>query len=209
MAKLNRDKILRELLQALVDGWGHSAVQKVLDGLGPAGEIPRRTRAKSRDNPVHQRAVDLVEELKLPPDRDAILTELARRFDEGSAFPKIADVRAFLLSHHLSGADLKGRIPGFKRMLPVLLEMSSKGLERLLARSHHSGPAELGAISDAIRGAGEQMRGRDKPQGKPDAMPFAQVDGAAAERQRLEPGSEPETGRPKSKTTGSSLDPQS
>jgi hypothetical protein len=101
----------------------------------------------------------LISNLELSPDRRAILVELAKRFDEGSAFPKLGDIRSFLLSHQRNGADLKGRIPAFRRMLPVLVEMSAKGLEKLLARAHHSGPVELSAISDAIRGAGENLRG--------------------------------------------------
>ncbi|WP_439538947.1 hypothetical protein [Sphingomonas sp.] len=208
MAKLNRDEILHELLKTLVDGWGQSAVQAALDGLCSPVETAKRKRARSRDKPVFQRAVDLVEELKLPPDRDAILTELARRFDEGSAFPKIGDARSFLLSHHRNGTDLKGRIPAFKRMLPVLVEMSPKGLERLLARSHHSGPADLGEISDAIKGAGENLRGGGKPQGERDATRSTHVDGAALEPQGLEHDPNHETAKPVSSAIGPPVDGQ-
>lgn len=159
MAKLTRDGILRGLLLTLVDGWGQSAVRAALDELGSPDGRQRRERAKSEAEPCGPNAVELIAELELPPDRKAILVELAKRFDDGSAFPKLGDIRSFLLSHHRNGTDLKGRVPAFRRMLPVLVEMSPKGLEKLLARSHHSGPTDLHAISDAIRGAGENLRG--------------------------------------------------
>ena len=158
MPKLTRDEILRGLIQTLVDGWGHSAVQDALDGLGAAEADIRPRRAKSEPQPS-PKALEIIENLDLPSDRKPILAELAKRFDEGRAFPKLGDIKSFLLSHHRKGADLKGRLSGFNRMLPILVEMSPKGLEKLLTRSQHSGPADLAPISDAIRGAGENLRG--------------------------------------------------
>lgn len=159
MTKLNRDEILEGLLQTLVDGWGQAAVRAALDTLG----TPKRERALGRGTEraivTGPRAVDLVVELNLDPDCTTALHELAVRFDEGTAFPKLGDIRSFLLTHQRDGSDLKGRVAAFRRMLPVLAGMSPKGLEKLLSRSHHSGPADLGAISDAIRGAGESLRG--------------------------------------------------
>ena len=170
MTKLNRDEILEGLLQTLVDGWGQAAVRATLDTLC----TPKRERASGRGTgqaiATGPRAVDLVAELNLDPDCITPLHELAVRFDEGTAFPKLGDIRSFLLTHQRDGGDLKGRVAAFRRMLPVLAGMSPKGLEKLLSRSHHSGPADLGAISDAIRGAGEGLRGHtQKPDGpKPD-----------------------------------------
>jgi len=104
-------------------------------------------------------AVQMVADLPMPAQKKNLLLHLAERFDEGSAFPKVADVRSFLMSHHHDSKELKGRSQAFKRMLPVLSNMSEKGLEKVISRSYHSGPAELEAISDAIRGAGEHLRG--------------------------------------------------
>lgn len=159
MAKLNRDEILRGLIQTLVDGWGQSAVRNALEELGSSQEFGRSKAPKGRADDLGPKAAKLVSDLEISPDRKAVLVELAERFDEGRAFPKLRDIKSFLLSHHRDGADLKTRETAFKRMLPVLIEMSPKGLEKLLARSHHSGPADLGAISDAIRGTGENLRG--------------------------------------------------
>jgi hypothetical protein len=97
--------------------------------------------------------------LSASPEKKKLLLQLAERYDEGSAFPKIADVRAFLMSHHHDAKGLNGRSQAFRRMLPVLSGMSEKGLEKVISRSHYSGPAELEPISNAIRGAGEDLRG--------------------------------------------------
>jgi hypothetical protein len=159
VARLNRHEILQGILQTLVDGWGQSAVSAALDAVVLSNDSRTRKRKKSDAEARAPNAMQLVVDMELPADRKAILIELAKRFDDGSAFPKLGDIRSFLLSHHRSGVDLKGRIPAFRRMIPILVEMSPKGLEKVLARSHHSGPADLGAISDAISGTGADLRG--------------------------------------------------
>lgn len=160
MAKLNRDEILRGLVQTLVDGWGENAVRTTLDTLrtAPAQRSKRKRSARRGEDHVPG-AEALVGETDLPPDRRKLLSDLAKRFDEGAAFPKLGDTRNFLRSHQKDATNIKSRAQAFKRMLPILSRMSPKGLEKLIARSHYSGPADLGDISDAIRGAGENLRG--------------------------------------------------
>jgi hypothetical protein len=119
---------------------------------------PKRSRTRDGDAEAGA-AVTLVNGLKVPSERRALLQALAVRYDEGSAFPTLGDARAFLLSHHRGAKDIKSRSQAFKLMLPLLAQMSEKGLEKVISRSHHSGPADLDAISKAIRGAGEDMRG--------------------------------------------------
>lgn len=160
MAKLNRDEILRGLLQTLLDGWGKSAVQAALDTLETPVQGDKRKRGERPVDNNARGAEALVAEMDLSPEHRNLLSDLARRFDEGRAFPTPGDIRSFLLSHQQDATELKSRVQAFKRMLPILSRMSPKGLERLIARSHHSGPADLGEISDAIRGAGEDLRGK-------------------------------------------------
>lgn len=160
MAKLNRDEILRGLLQTLVDGWGKSAVQAAFETLESPAQGDKRKRSETPADNNARGAEALVAGMDLSPEHRTLLSDLARRFDEGRAFPTLGDIRSFLLSHQQSATDLKSRVQAFKRMLPILSRMSPKGLERLIARSHHSGPADLGEISDAIRGAGEDLRGK-------------------------------------------------
>lgn len=160
MAKLNRDEILRDILRTLVGGWGKGAVFAALEALDTAPPDSKRNRGEGAAEDIAQGAEALVAEIELPSEHRQLMVDLAKRFDDGNAFPKLGDVRSFLLSHQQDAASLKTRVQGFKRMLPILSRMSPKGLERLIARSHHSGPADLGEISDAIRGAGEDLRGK-------------------------------------------------
>ena len=159
MAKLNRDEILRDILKTLVDGWGKGAVLAALEALDTAPTNGDFNRGEGAAEDIARAAEKLVAEIELPSEHRQLMVDLARRFDDGGAFPKLGDVRSFLLSHQQNATGLKSRIQGFKRMLPILSRMSPKGLELLIARSHHSGPADLGEISDAIRGAGKDLRG--------------------------------------------------
>ncbi|MGO4835568.1 hypothetical protein AB4144_25290, partial [Rhizobiaceae sp. 2RAB30] len=147
--KLNRDAILREMLSTLVKGWGRNAVYDALDELIRAtkseASVDRQTTEVAKIEP---RAVQLVEDLPIAGDRKLLMLQLARAFDAGTAFPRITDVRAFLASHHQSAKELRSRDEAFRRMIPLLQRMSEKGLLTVMSRSHHSGPAELGSISD-------------------------------------------------------------
>lgn len=158
-AKLTPDAILRGILRTLVNGWGYSAVQASLETLETGTRADKKLSRSRKAGSERGSAVMLVKELTLPPERTALLQALAIRYDEGSAFPSMTDARAFLLSHQRNAKDIKSRSQAFKRMLPLLAQMSEKGLEKVISRSHHSGPAELDPISRAIRGAGETMRG--------------------------------------------------
>ncbi len=171
MAKLNRDELLRAFVQTLIDGWGPTAVRQTLEELSGAPSTERQRRGVETPQAAVTTASMIVGEANVPVHLKDLLTDLAMRFDSGSAFPTMGDIRSFLVAHQRNGGDLKSRLSGFKRMLPVLTEMSPKGLEKLLSRSHHSGPADLGAIADAIRGTGEALRGRPEDAGPEQKLP--------------------------------------
>jgi len=157
--KLSRDSILREMLNTLVKGWGPKAVYEALDEVVGSSVAKSSSHQSSRVADSEPNAVQLVENLPIFGERKVLLIQFARDFDTGAAFPKIADIRAFLASHHRTSKDLRSRDQAFRRMIPLLAEMSEKGLMKVISRSQHSGPAELEAISDAIKGAGENLRG--------------------------------------------------
>lgn len=158
-AKLSRDAILREMLSTLVKGWGRKAVYDALDEIVSAAAEVSSNRQNSELLRSEPRAVQLIEELTISEDRKALLIQFARDFDAGIAFPKLSDIRAFLASHHLEAKDLRSRDQAFRQIIPLLTEMSEKGLTKIISRSQHSGLADLGSISDAIKGAGESLRG--------------------------------------------------
>lgn len=159
--KLNRDQILTNILQTLIDGWGRAAVIEALDRTASPKTGARSDLARPETVRSEPKAVQLVENLELPAPRKELLIQVARDFDAERAFPRMSDARAFLMSHHQNARDIKSRAQAFRKMIPILQKMSEKGLAKVIARSHHSGPAALDSISDAIRGAGEDLRGKN------------------------------------------------
>lgn len=157
--KISRDEVLRGILRSLVDGWGYSAVQLSLENLEAETGTDQRPSRPRKSGIDRGSSIALVQRLSLPPEKTALLLALARQYEEGTAFPTLGDAKAFLLLHQRNAKDIKSRSQAFTRMLSVLARMSEKGLEKVISRSHHSGPAELESISMAIRGAGEAMRG--------------------------------------------------
>jgi hypothetical protein len=53
---------------------------------------------------------------------------------------------------------IKDRLDGFRRLLPPLSQLPSDKLKRLASSGRHSGPAQLGPLSDAIKSTGEAIR---------------------------------------------------
>jgi len=158
--KLNKDEILKEMLGVLVRGWGRIAVYGALDELVCRPPLEGKSAHQSVDlAETESKAVNLIEELEIAGERRALMLRLARDYDAGTAFPRIADVRAFLASHNDNAKELRTRHEAFRRMIPILRGMSEKGLEKILSRSRHSGPTELGLLSDAIRDVGKSRRG--------------------------------------------------
>lgn len=157
--KLSRDAVLREMLSALVKGWGRKAVWETLNEVVESTEETSIHRQNFEPKKSEPRAVQLIEALSISGNRRDLMIQFARDFDDGIAFPKLSDVRAFLASHHQSARRLRSRGQAFRMIIPLLAEMSERGLMKIISRSQRSGPADLGSISDAIKGAGENLRG--------------------------------------------------
>jgi hypothetical protein len=159
-ARLNRDAILREMLDTLVRGWGAKAVLAALNEVVATTDArSSRARHSGETGPPEQKAVQMVQGRLIAEDRKPLMLQLAAAFDAGTAFPRMSDVRAFLSSHHQNVKELRSREQAFRKMLPLLERMSEKGLAKVISRSEHSGPAELNSISDAIKNSGESLRG--------------------------------------------------
>lgn len=161
VAKASRDQILKRLLHALIDVWGYEVVLATVQSLQTSSGGHETESRKGQGSRQPETAVTYATEIATSPERKKLIIHLAEMFDRGTAFPTLSDIRSFLKSHQLDARDLKSRSHAFKKMLPVLVGMSEKGLEKVISRSHHSGPAMLESISDAIRGAGESLRGKN------------------------------------------------
>ncbi|MGY0482890.1 hypothetical protein [Endobacter medicaginis] len=165
---------LNRLLDTLIDVWGREAVAASLNRHAQAPINLPSARKKAGKARALKSAVSLVEEMEVDAIKREALLRLASAYDSGDAFPKVSDGRAFLSAHQKDAKNVSDRSQAFKRMLPILIEMSTKGLETLAERSHHSGPTQLEPISNAIREAGESMRGSQSApvsSGPPDSEP--------------------------------------
>ena len=158
--KLNREQILHEMLDTLVKGWGLRAVQDALANLNTATASENAKSGQPSSSAEREsKAVELVLGLTLPGDRKTLLVEIAKAFDSGFAFPRNSDVKSFLSAHNNPAREIRSRDHAFRLMIPILERMSEKGLARVLSSSRHSGPAELGSISEAIKDTGNDLRG--------------------------------------------------
>lgn len=158
--KLNKAQILHEMLETLVKGWGLKAVQDALADLSSRTMSENaRERQPSPAAERESKAVELALSLTLQEGQRSLLVEIAKAFDNGSAFPKNSDVKSFLAAHNAPAKEIRSRDHAFRLMIPILEKMSEKGLARILSSSRHSGPAELGSISEAIKDTGNDLRG--------------------------------------------------
>lgn len=161
--KLTRDEILREMLTTLINGWGRKSVFDALNeiaGVDKAEDVANMQPGGTASNELN--AVRLVTELQITNGRKVLMLQLAKDYEAGSAFPKISDVKAFLASHNHRTNELRSRDQSFRMIIPILQKMSEKGLLVLLSRSRHSGPADLGSISDAIKSVGQNLGAQKK-----------------------------------------------
>lgn len=157
---LTKDEILHETLQTLVRGYGRAAVSHALENLTHAPafkESPRGKRVQVENEKPE--AVDYVDSMMPFPNSD-LIRRFAEEYDRGAALPKSADIKRFFIENRIAADSPKSRNQAFRQILPVLRRMSDKGLLRLLSRSQYSGPAKLDEISEAIRGAGSDLRRR-------------------------------------------------
>lgn len=156
--KLNKDEILSEMLTVLVRGWGVKAVRSALKAFEPESGVEDSDQVSVASETETDAVKIALNSSDLGDSRDLII-ELAKAFDGGHAFPKNSDVKSFLAANGKHVKDIRSRNHAFRLLLPVIIRMSEKGLLRLLANSHYSGPTQLGLISEAIEDTGNSFRG--------------------------------------------------
>tara|TARA_R110002049_G_scaffold53928_1_gene150429 strand:- start:973 stop:1482 length:510 start_codon:yes stop_codon:yes gene_type:complete len=163
--KLTKNDILAEVLETLVRGWGRKAVRQALDAVeqggknhpaslefGSAGHKSRVMNAEGAG------AEQIAQRITTPDHKKELIIKFAKDYDKELAFPKLSDAKRFLAAHNVMLKELKSRNQAFKKMLPILVGMSEKGLMNVITRSRYSGPASLEDISDAINESGRSMR---------------------------------------------------
>jgi hypothetical protein len=157
-----RRALLIKLLQALVDEWGCDEVAATLasttvssrNPLSGAvyGPKPRPPNIKARLSATEQ-----IERAALEGERKEVLLQLAERYDRKMFLPRVADVREFLIMMGEKPTGMKDRTQAFQVVLGSLMQLPVVRLQQLVQTALHSGPSELGPLSDAIAAAGERL----------------------------------------------------
>ena len=83
--------------------------------------------------------------------------QLAERYDRKRFLPSVADVREFLIMMGERPIGMKNRKEAFRVLLQSLIRLPDDRLQQLVGTALHSGPSELGPLSDAIAAAGERL----------------------------------------------------
>lgn len=145
----SRKKLLSNLLQPLLEEWGHEEIEVALRSLANLSTV-----GASQDRQIRQKAKplasDQVVRMELPEPQASILRDLAARFDRKQFLPSVADVREFMVMAGERPVDMKDRSEAFRRLLPMLTLLPPDRLERLANNAQHSGPTRLAPLSDAI-----------------------------------------------------------
>jgi len=157
-----RETLLSRLLQTLVDEWGLDNVAAALRHISvpqihPLAEIPPITRHRPAGERARPSATEQIERAALDGEQKETLLELAIRFDRKQFLPSVADIREFLTMMGERPTDLKDRKEAFRILLRNLRQLPVDRLKQIASTALHSGPSQLGPISDAIAAAGEHL----------------------------------------------------
>lgn len=169
----NNKTLLKALLRAVLDNWGYGEVRAALDEA--AGRIPQGENGDHRGTgaaPVKKRkptASEQVDHAEVGESRRAVLRDLAVRFENKQFLPTNSDVKEFLATLGVMKFSSKDRPDAFRHVLRALLKLSDERLARVATSGRHSGPAQLGPLSDAISSAADSMQ-RRRGGKEPDAV---------------------------------------
>lgn len=158
--------LLDNLLSAMLQEWSSSEVQNALARLtGSADTRPIELPGNERKITSRKlRAVEQVERAKeLSPAQIPFLTELAQRYDQRQFLPSTSDVREFLIMVGERPSGMKDRSQAFRELLKALMKYPPERLKQLASRSRHSGPSQLGPLSDAITSAARSLPRHREP----------------------------------------------
>jgi hypothetical protein len=157
----NRKTLLNDLLKTLVDEWGHEEVAAALaDTISSSQPLTRAATGSNLGSSGAKRllsATAQIERAALEGERRDLFLQLAERYDRKRFLPSVADVREFLIMMGERPIGMKNRKEAFRVLLQSLIRLPDDRLQQLVGTALHSGPSELGPLSDAIAAAGERL----------------------------------------------------
>lgn len=168
----SRKALLIKLLQTLLDEWGYEEVASalastaVLQNAALSGDA-EGSKARSSKKKGRLSAAEQVERAILESGQKEALKQLAIRYDQKLFLPRVADVREFLLMMREKPLGMKDRNQAFRSVLQALVQLPVTRLQQLAQTPLHSGPSELGPLSDAIAAAGARLPRQEGPPESP------------------------------------------
>jgi hypothetical protein len=177
----SRNRVVEELLRALVREWGHTTVLKCLTEIqdGSAAGVGSHKRAETRrpltdtsgilrarvDRPS---AVEQVTKMEIPDEKRPALLDLASRFETRRFLPSTGDIRNFLETNHEAVGTLHGREAAVPKVFRVLVSLPQERLHEIVQGGAYSGPTQLGPLSEAIRATRTAIRSNREPTSRMD-----------------------------------------
>lgn len=160
---------LEKTLRSVVHRYGFAQVRQSLSEielsclngeLSPATEklpgIPKSLNPGTTRSKVT--ASERVAKMALPPEKAAVVAELAQRFEDKSFLPTFGDIVNFCQIYGIEEPASKSRAGAIPRVFNFIATMESSDLQRILDDGLFSGPSRLGPIADAIRRNGRASR---------------------------------------------------
>jgi hypothetical protein len=157
-----RRNLLTDLLRALVREWGQHEVEAALASLAHSSVSDRHLIADDRKREQRARrakplASQQVARTQIPEAQKIALLELAIRFDRKQFLPSVSSVREFLLMIGERPSAIRDRSDAIRPVFEALSRLSPDHLEKIASSTIHSGPSQLGPISDAISAAAASL----------------------------------------------------
>jgi hypothetical protein len=157
-----RETLLNALLQTLVEEWGHEQVAAALARTAassddPLAQRPPNQKLRPSGKGGKPSATVQIERAALRGEQRDALLQLAVRYDSKQFLPSVADVREFLIMMGERPVDMRDRKEAFRVLLRNLMQLPVERLQQLANTALHSGPSQLGPLSDAIAAAGQRL----------------------------------------------------
>jgi hypothetical protein len=149
-------KLMHSMLKVLVQEWGRAEVEAALMNLDDMS-LDSSESFHVKKKSTRLRAVEQVERSRFLGPYQSLLIDLAAKYDRKEVLPTTADVREFLMMMGQRPGNMKDRSDAFRKLLVLLSEVPRDRVEKLIATASHSGPSQLGPLSDAISASAEAL----------------------------------------------------
>ena len=160
---------LKDTLRLMVQQYGFEQVDRSLREIHLADrQLKRSKQARvSADNdkatmPEKNRAKvnapEYVSKMELSSEKEPIVVELAKRFENKAFLPTFGDIRNFCQIYGIDEPASKSRVSAIPRVFKFITAMETGEIQKILDAGMFSGPSRLAPIADAIRRSGRASR---------------------------------------------------